>query len=85
VFLATARNAAAFAREWLRVRTATPPIEGPNIMRNLIWTFVRDEQGATAIEYGLLAAGIAGAIIAVVASVGTSLNSTFSSISSQLN
>jgi pilus assembly protein Flp/PilA len=54
-------------------------------MRNLIWTFVRDEQGATAIEYGLLAAGIAGAIIAVVATVGTSLNSTFSSISSQLN
>jgi pilus assembly protein Flp/PilA len=54
-------------------------------MRNLIWIFVRDERGATAIEYGLLAAGIAGAIIAVVASVGTSLNSTFSSISSQLN
>lgn len=54
-------------------------------MRNLLWTFVSNEQGATAIEYGLLAAGIAGAIIAVVATVGSSLNSTFSSVSSQLN
>jgi pilus assembly protein Flp/PilA len=85
VFLATVRNAAAFAREWLRAATATPTIEGLKIMRDLIWTFVTDEQGATAIEYGLLVAGIAGAIIAVVATVGTSLNSTFSSISSQLN
>jgi pilus assembly protein Flp/PilA len=54
-------------------------------MRNLFWTFVSNEQGATAIEYGLLAAGIAGAIIAVVATVGSNLNSTFSSVSSQLN
>jgi pilus assembly protein Flp/PilA len=54
-------------------------------MRNLLWTFAADEQGATAIEYGLLAAGIAGAIIAVVATLGSNLNSTFSSISSQLN
>jgi pilus assembly protein Flp/PilA len=54
-------------------------------MRNLVWTFAADEKGATAIEYGLLAAGIAGAIIAVVATLGSNLNSTFSSISSQLN
>ena len=43
-------------------------------MRNLLWTFVANEQGATAIEYGLLAAGIAGAIISVVATLGTTLN-----------
>jgi pilus assembly protein Flp/PilA len=54
-------------------------------MRNLFWTFVSDEGGATAIEYGLLAAGIAGAIIAVVATLGSNDNSTFSSVSSQLN
>jgi pilus assembly protein Flp/PilA len=46
--------------------------------------FLRDENGATAIEYGLIAAGIAVAIIAVVNGVGTQLNTTFSSISTQL-
>jgi pilus assembly protein Flp/PilA len=43
--------------------------------------FLRDESGATAIEYGLIAAGIAVAIIAVVGSLGTSLNTTFTSVS----
>jgi pilus assembly protein Flp/PilA len=43
-----------------------------------------DERGATAIEYGLVAAGIAAAIIAVVLSLGTNLNGTFSGISTQL-
>jgi pilus assembly protein Flp/PilA len=54
------------------------------LMRNLFWDFVANERGATAIEYGLLAAGIAGAIIAVVAGVGTSLNTTFTSVSTSL-
>ena len=39
--------------------------------------FVKDESGATAIEYGLIAAGIAVAIIVVVRGVGTNLNATF--------
>ena len=43
-----------------------------------------DESGATAIEYGLIAAGISIAIISVVKGLGTKLNTTFSSISSQL-
>ena len=47
--------------------------------------FLKDESGATAIEYGLIAAGIALAIISVVRGVGTKLNTTFSSISTQLN
>jgi pilus assembly protein Flp/PilA len=47
--------------------------------------FLKDESGATAIEYGLIAAGVALAIIAAVKGIGTKLNTTFSSISSQLN
>jgi pilus assembly protein Flp/PilA len=46
--------------------------------------FLKDESGATAIEYGLIAAGIAVAVIAVVNGLGTKLKTTFSSISSQL-
>jgi pilus assembly protein Flp/PilA len=49
-----------------------------------IWRFLRDDGGATAIEYGLIAAGIAVAIIAVVAGLGTALNTTFSGVSSSL-
>jgi pilus assembly protein Flp/PilA len=47
--------------------------------------FLKDESGATAIEYGLIAAGISIAIIAVVNGLGTSLNVKFKSISTQLN
>jgi pilus assembly protein Flp/PilA len=46
--------------------------------------FLKNESGATAIEYGLIAAGISIAIIAVVNGLGTKLKSTFSSISTQL-
>jgi pilus assembly protein Flp/PilA len=54
-------------------------------MKNLVSRFVRDESGATAIEYGLIAAGISVAIIAVVNTLGGKLTDTFSNISSQLN
>jgi pilus assembly protein Flp/PilA len=54
-------------------------------MKALVSRFVKDESGATAIEYGLIAAGISIAIIAVVNGLGTKLNTTFGSISSQLN
>ena len=47
-------------------------------------TFLKNESGATAIEYGLIAAGISIAIIAVVNGLGTKLNDTFTSISNQL-
>ncbi len=53
-------------------------------MRDLVLRFVNDELAATAIEYGLIAAGISVAIIAVVNGLGTQLNATFSSISTQL-
>jgi pilus assembly protein Flp/PilA len=50
----------------------------------LFTQFLRDESGATAIEYGLIAAGISVAIIAVVNSLGSQLKTTFSTVSSQL-
>ena len=46
--------------------------------------FLRDESGATAIEYGLIAAGIAVAIIAAVQSLGTALTATFTSVETAL-
>lgn len=46
--------------------------------------FVKDESGATAIEYGLIAAGIAVAIIFSVNQLGTKLGSTFNQVSAQL-
>jgi pilus assembly protein Flp/PilA len=52
---------------------------------SLLARFLRDERGATAIEYGLIAAGISVAIIATVAGLGTKLNSTFTSVSTALN
>ncbi|WP_298883098.1 Flp family type IVb pilin [uncultured Bradyrhizobium sp.] len=53
-------------------------------MKHMIAKFWSDESGATAIEYGLIAAGIALAIITVVNSLGTTLNDKFGSISSSL-
>jgi pilus assembly protein Flp/PilA len=58
------------------------PQEPP--MRKFILRFVRDESGATAIEYGLIAAGIAVAIIAVVQGLGVNLNTTFGSVQTAL-
>ncbi len=49
-----------------------------------VLAFLKNESGATAIEYGLIAAGISIAIIAVVNGLGTKLNTTFSSVSTQL-
>jgi pilus assembly protein Flp/PilA len=53
-------------------------------MKNLIARFAKDESGATAIEYGLIAAGISLAIIVVVNSLGTNLNAKFTSINTSL-
>jgi pilus assembly protein Flp/PilA len=53
-------------------------------MKNLFARFVKDESGATAIEYGLIAAGISLAIIAVVNGLGSNLNTKFNSINSSL-
>lgn len=46
--------------------------------------FLKDKSAATAIEYGLIASGVALAIISVVKGLGSNLKTTFSSISSAL-
>lgn len=53
-------------------------------LQHQIKKFLTDEAGATAIEYGLIAAGIALAIIAVVNGIGTNLNTQFTNINSSL-
>jgi pilus assembly protein Flp/PilA len=53
-------------------------------MTRIVRTFTRNESGATAIEYGLIAAGISIAIIVAVANLGSSLNTTFTSVSTAL-
>ena len=53
-------------------------------MKNLVSRFVKDESGATAIEYGLIAAGISVVIIVAVQTVGTNLNTTFTKVGTAL-
>jgi pilus assembly protein Flp/PilA len=52
---------------------------------SVLKSFFRDESGATAIEYGLIAAGISVAIIVTVQGLGTKLANTFTNIDSKLN
>ena len=54
------------------------------MMKNILKKFIADESGATAIEYGLIAAGISLAIIAVVNGLGTKLNTKFTAINNSL-
>jgi pilus assembly protein Flp/PilA len=54
-------------------------------MKNLVSRFAKDESGTTAIEYGLIAAGISIAIIATVQLVGTDLNVVFNKVATALN
>jgi pilus assembly protein Flp/PilA len=49
-----------------------------------VFAFLKDESGATAIEYGLIAAGISVVIIATVNTIGSTLNGKFNTISTQL-
>src|ERR1700693_2274506 len=65
------------------VRLMATHMRGARPMR-LLTHFLSDQSGATAIEYGVIAAGIAVAIIAVVNSLGSQLQTTFSTVSSQL-
>ena len=53
-------------------------------MKTLVSRYLKDESGATAIEYGLIAAGISVAIIAVVNGLGTKLTNTFQSVTDQM-
>jgi pilus assembly protein Flp/PilA len=51
----------------------------------MLKSFLRDESGATAIEYGLIAAGISVAIITVVQGLGTKLSNVFTNVSNAIN
>jgi pilus assembly protein Flp/PilA len=62
----------------------TGNLESEHHMKRLLVKFYGDESGATAIEYGLIAAGIALAIIAVVNGLGSNLNDKFTSINNSL-
>lgn len=53
-------------------------------MTNFLKSFANDESGATAIEYGLIAAGIAVAIIGVLTTLGTNLTATFTSVATEM-
>jgi pilus assembly protein Flp/PilA len=53
-------------------------------MKSLLARFLKDQTGATAIEYGLIAAGISVAIITVVGTLGSALNTTFTSVATAL-
>jgi pilus assembly protein Flp/PilA len=53
-------------------------------MKNLLTRFAKDESGATAIEYGLIAAGISVAIIVMVQTLGTTLNNVFTDVNTKL-
>ena len=66
----------------LRGRSIPTPTEAE--LKRTFLKFLSDESGATAIEYGLIAAGIALAIIAVVNGLGTNLNDKFTSINTSL-
>ena len=68
----------------LRISSDSPVWIKELPMKNLFVRFVKDESGATAIEYGLIAAGISLAIIAVVNGLGTTLNTKFTSINASL-
>jgi pilus assembly protein Flp/PilA len=59
-------------------------VEETVVMTRVLKDFLADESGATAIEYGLIAAGISLAIIAVVNGLGAKLNTRFGSINSSL-
>jgi pilus assembly protein Flp/PilA len=58
--------------------------QGECVMKRHLFEFFRDESAATAIEYGLIAAGIAVAIITVTVGLGSKLNTTFAKIQTAL-
>lgn len=81
-----------YSRRRFLVQTVSPTTREPThvwnlkelTMNKLFVRFLKDESGATAIEYGLIAAGISVAIIATVQGLGTKLNATFTSVSNAL-
>jgi pilus assembly protein Flp/PilA len=84
VITAAPNNLAREGRPHRRIRYRFNQSTRGWIMLRYLTDFLSDQSGATAIEYGLIAAGIAVAIIATVEGLGTNLNTTFSSVSTAL-
>jgi len=57
---------------------------GQTSLRNLTGRFIREESGATAVEYGVLVAAIAAVIVVIVFNVGSTLNSVFTVVDAEL-
>lgn len=66
------------------MKSATQAMQEVITMKAMLNRFIADESGATAIEYGLIAAGISLAIIAAVNGLGTKLNTKFTAINTSL-
>jgi integrase/recombinase XerD len=77
----TVRSVQRACREGVRIAGLDPSV---TTMLHLLTRFLKDETGATAIEYGLIAAGISVVIIAAVQGVGANLNATFTSVQNAL-
>jgi len=58
--------------------------KGSRVMRKLVGCFLKDNSGATAIEYALIATGISIVILVAVTSIGTTLNTTYTNVSTGL-
>jgi len=72
------------AKRWRRIYAGLANRAQRSAMRNLVQKFWADETAATAIEYGLIAAGISLVIIAAINGIGSKLNTKFSSINTSL-
>jgi pilus assembly protein Flp/PilA len=72
-------------QEWqARLSSRSERVTGEQAMNSLVQRFLKDESGATAVEYGLIAAGISLAIITVAHSLATQLKSTFTHMPDEL-
>jgi pilus assembly protein Flp/PilA len=69
----------------LSAQRRTQGSKSGEILMSLFKSFLRNESGATAIEYGLIAAGISVAIITVVNGLGSKLTDTFTNVTTKMN
>jgi|SwirhisoilCB2_FD_contig_61_1758423_length_525_multi_3_in_0_out_0_1 pilus assembly protein Flp/PilA len=67
-------------RKLVEINTSAGECKQERIMKNAVLKFIRDEQGATAVEYGMIAGLIAAAITVIVGKLGTQLNTVFTNI-----
>jgi pilus assembly protein Flp/PilA len=69
----------------LQLRSLKPIVTQEKQMFNLVQKFIKDESGATSIEYGLIAAGIGVALVTIVNGVGSEIKALFEGLTSDLN